>query len=92
MADSDEVKFFGKKTTKGELKKITQEELVIASEKAVKYTMTFVIWFLFYKSLTAYWFEKDLLLAMLYSMMSILITMSNKIYSIEKKLKSRGVK
>lgn len=88
---SKDINFFGKKVSQEEFNKAFQEELIESSQKAMKWTIAFVQWYLVYKSLTVYWWNKDVLMSILYSIMSMLISISQRIYRIETKLKDKGV-
>lgn len=82
-----EVNIFGKKTTKEALDKATVEEL----KKWSKWLVTGLIWYFLIKSTWVYWFDHDQVLSLLYTLLSVGISVSNGIYSLQEKLKNKGL-
>lgn len=76
---SEKINYFGKETTKEELNKAFKEEFKKIYDRAVMLTE----WYLIFKSFQAYFWIKDQKLAMLYSILIFLVSISNNLYQVK---------
>jgi hypothetical protein len=71
-----------KSATKEEWKKATNETI----EVWVKWTMRLVVWSIWATSIYTYWWKHNVELSVIYVILSICVSISNKLYNLEKKL------